>query len=73
MSDTAQNKRFCTPKNPAPDINALINYLEEESRGGEYIYRGQVKEWGAPLLPSLYRNFVPLKKGVETVQIFIAL
>jgi len=52
--------RYRGATDPAPDINSLIHYLERLDSGDQYIYRGQVKDWGTPLFPSLYRSFIPL-------------
>lgn len=58
MSVSTPIKKFCDQASPAPDINTLIYFLEEQDQGNQYVYRGQVKDWGSPVLPSLYRNFI---------------
>jgi hypothetical protein len=51
--------RYQSPATSAPDIETLANYLYSiEGVNGPYIYRGQVKEWSGPLIPSLYRHSI---------------
>jgi hypothetical protein len=50
---------------PAPDINTMIEYLfslESKEIQNKYIYRGQLKEWSYPLIPSLYRRSVQINR-----------
>lgn len=42
---------------PADTIHDLIRYLKTEDRG-QYVYRGQIKEYDAPLVPSRYRKYL---------------
>lgn len=52
--------RHTIPDDPAQNINALIEYLRREERSSRYIYRGQVRDWTGPLIPSLYRRSIAL-------------
>jgi hypothetical protein len=54
---------YATPDAAAPNINVLMNYLESlEDFSSGYIYRGQVREWDGPLIPSLYRRSIKLQR-----------
>lgn len=46
---------FCREK-PAKSICDLVDYLLQEDAQGSFVYRGQVREYPGPLLPSLYRH-----------------
>jgi len=52
--------RYQTPDNPAENINVLIEYLSRQEGRSKFIYRGQVKEWSGPLIPSVYRRSIAL-------------
>lgn len=41
---------------PADNIHSLLKYLCNEGSGNRYVYRGQVKEYDAPLVPLSYRK-----------------
>ena len=51
---------FTDPESPAPTVDALLRHLQEADAGG-YLYRGQVREYAGPLLPSCYRATVKPK------------
>jgi hypothetical protein len=49
--------KYHHPEFPADNINILLDYLAtEETPSSRYVYRGQVREWQGPLIPSLYRQ-----------------
>ncbi|MEW6580943.1 MAG: hypothetical protein AB1435_17355 [Chloroflexota bacterium] len=55
--------RYQNPHEPAENIGVLLDYLgAAENASSRYVYRGQVKEWDAALLPSIYRRFLGLDK-----------
>jgi hypothetical protein len=55
--------RYQSPADAAENINVLINYLgRSENSSSRYIYRGQVMDWQAPLIPSLYRRSIRLSR-----------
>lgn len=47
---------FTDINNPAKDVHELISFLKNEEQKNPYVYRGQVKEYNAPLVPSIYRK-----------------
>lgn len=55
--------RYASPAEAARNINELIEYVSGlEQAGQRYIYRGQLREWDGPLLPSLYRRSIRLPR-----------
>jgi FRG domain. len=42
--------------NPAKDIHELLDFLKSEEHDIPYVYRGQIKEYNSPLVPSMYRR-----------------
>jgi hypothetical protein len=42
---------------PAESIIDLVDYLSQQDGPGSFVYRGQVREYPGPLLPSLYRRY----------------
>jgi hypothetical protein len=49
--------QYSTPENPAKNIIDLYQALYSDQQGHKYIYRGQVRDYLGPLLPSMYRDF----------------
>lgn len=49
--------QFSTPNHPAKNIIELYQALHSDQQRRKYIYRGQVREYPGPLLPSMYRGF----------------
>ena len=47
--------RHCSPEDAAESIEDLYNYLARLDHQGRYVYRGQVKEYEGPLIPSSFR------------------
>lgn len=45
------------PDEPAESIRDLVDYLLQQDRPGNFLYRGQPREYPGPLLPSLYRHY----------------
>lgn len=51
------SERFTDPSRPAATIRQLLRHLRAmDGADGRFLYRGQVKEYPAPLLPSVYRR-----------------
>jgi len=48
---------FLEPENATQNILELIKYLSDTDNGG-FIYRGQIKRYGGPLLPSAFRGIL---------------
>lgn len=47
----------------APNADVLLEFLLSQEKAGEnFVYRGQLREWPGPLLPSLYRRSIQLKR-----------
>ncbi len=57
---------FATRDAPAADINTLLNHLKKEDTGA-YLYRGQTRDYGGPLLASIFRNTLDVSErgGLE--------
>ncbi len=51
-------RKFTDKEVPAWDIHELLRYLNEEDQEASYVYRGQVKEYNAPLMPSRFRRHI---------------
>jgi hypothetical protein len=49
---------FSSPERAADDISVLCDYLRCED-DGQYLYRGQRRDYGRPLLPSAFRVQLP--------------
>jgi len=47
--------RHLEPNDAAESISSLYEYLSSLDNGGRYVYRGQVREYEGPLLPSAFR------------------
>lgn len=57
---------FTDINHPAKDVLELLRYLKNEEHEASYVYRGQVKEYEAPLVPSMYRRCISyLDKAVD--------
>jgi hypothetical protein len=60
--------KYQTREEPAPNPRALLDFLVgQEQSGSNYVYRGQVREWPGPLIPSLYRRSIR-RNGIFTDQ-----
>jgi hypothetical protein len=57
--------RYNSPASAAESIEQLYDYLTTLDRDGRYVYRGQIREYEGPLLPSAFRSILrepyPLK------------
>jgi hypothetical protein len=51
------SSQFSAPEHPAKDIAELYQALSADHQPRKYVYRGQVREYSGPLLPSMYRPF----------------
>lgn len=58
--------KYNSPNNAAASIADLVGYLKDANQT-KYAYRGQIKEYNGPLLPSYYRRF--LRHNDERVEI----
>lgn len=52
-----ESSQYSTPDNPAKNIIDLYQALHSDQQDRKYIYRGQVRDYLGPLLPSMYRDF----------------
>jgi len=59
--------RYTAVTDPADSIETLRIYLAAEDETGRFVYRGQTKEYDAPLLPSAFRGILRAPHPVETV------
>src|ERR1035441_4845153 len=48
---------YSDPRSAATSVNELVRYLKATD-DGTYLYRGQIRDYPGPLLPSAYRNYV---------------
>ena len=56
---------FCAPERAAENIDVLYSFLKNKDQHGNYVYRGQTKEYPKPLLPSAFRDILDSKYGIE--------
>jgi len=50
-------ENYSTPETAAPSIREVVKFLREQD-DGQYLYRGQVRDYPSPLAPSAYRNIL---------------
>jgi hypothetical protein len=50
--------RFTTPDTAAASLDELIDYLQADHRSDTFAYRGQTREYPAPLVPSAFRGII---------------
>lgn len=53
--------QYLSPSEAAPDIGTLVANLKELEKDNPqtvFVYRGQIKEYDIPLIPSMYREFL---------------
>jgi hypothetical protein len=53
-----------TTDDAADSIQSLYDYLTSLDAEGRYVYRGQTREYDAPLLPSAFRPILNADHGV---------
>jgi hypothetical protein len=67
IETTQHPLRHTSPDDAAETIGALYDYLIPLDREGRYVYRGQVKEYDAPLLPSAFRAILTESHGATAL------
>lgn len=55
--------KYQSPSDAAASADVLLDFLiAQERAGSRYIYRGQLREWAEPIMPSIYRRCIPLQR-----------
>jgi hypothetical protein len=59
--------RHCSTKDAAESIEHLYDYLAGLDDRGRFVYRGQVREYDGPLLPSSFRSILQKPHPVKSI------